>query len=71
MPNKNESPDNTPDDAFAEQSAGLRTFADLLDEYPDANDTEQKRIAGELHLTAPRTADAVKQISKYLEKTHG
>ena len=72
MAKKNAETEQSVEDAFNDQSTALRAFADLLDAYPDTTDPdEQKRIAGELHLTAPKTAEAVKKIAKYLEETHG
>ncbi|MCY4508766.1 MAG: hypothetical protein OXG35_17690 [Acidobacteria bacterium] len=72
MPRK--SPDQAEQDAeraFSTAAGALRKFADLLDDYTKADGAEQQQIAGQLHLTAPTTVDAVKTISKYVEATHG
>ena len=71
MAKKNDQTEHSPDEAFAEESASLRDFADLLDKYPEAEADDKKRLAGELHLTAPRTADSVRKIAKYLDEIHG
>ena len=64
--------EQSPEESFAEMADGLREYAEALEEYSRAGAAEdKKRIAGELHLTSPRTAASVKAISKYLEEMHG
>ena len=63
--------DQDAEQAFATAAGTLRTYADLLDDYTRADGSNQQLIAGQLHLTAPTTVDAVKTISKYVEAAHG
>ena len=72
MANKNPAHgDQDAEQAFATAAGTLRSYADLLDEYTKADGRDQQLIAGQLHLTAPTTIDAVKTISKYVEAAHG
>ena len=72
MANKNPTQgEQDAEQAFATAAGTLRSYADLLDEYTNADGRDQQLIAGQLHLTAPTTIDAVKTISKYVEAAHG